>query len=71
MPKDHRAIGRILRNPRLWGEHYLKNRDGEARRYWVHQIDDPNVRRQTSSTSTGAIPARRSILQRWRCITHS
>jgi len=40
MPKDHRAIGRILRNPRLWGEQYLKNRDGEARRYWVHQIDD-------------------------------
>ncbi|OQA84779.1 MAG: Terminase-like family protein [bacterium ADurb.Bin236] len=40
MPKDHRAIGRILRNPRLWGEHYLKNRDGAARRYWPHQHDD-------------------------------
>jgi len=40
MSKDHRAIGRILRNPRLWGEQYLKNRDGAERRYWAHQNED-------------------------------
>ena len=40
MPKYHRALGLTMRNPRLWGEHYLMNRDGSARRYWQHQNED-------------------------------
>lgn len=40
LPDNRRAIARILRNPRLWGERYLRNRDGGARRYWPHQNED-------------------------------
>ncbi len=29
-----------LRDPVLWGQAYLRNRDGAAREYWPHQIDD-------------------------------
>ena len=40
MPEDHRAIGRLFHSPRLWGEHYLTNRDGSPRCYWTHQVGD-------------------------------
>lgn len=31
---------KILSNPLLWGQHYLRNRDGSPRSYWPHQVDD-------------------------------
>jgi len=39
-PYNRRAVARVLRSPRLWGERYLRNRDGSVRRYWPHQADD-------------------------------
>ena len=38
--EDERAVARRLADPVLWGEHYLRNRDGSPRRYWPHQADD-------------------------------
>jgi hypothetical protein len=39
-PDNRHAIARALRNPRMWGEKYLRNRDGGARRFWPHQNED-------------------------------
>ena len=39
-PDDRQAIIERLQDPVLWGEHYLRNRDGSKRRYWPHQIED-------------------------------
>jgi len=39
-PDDREAIIRRLQDPVLWGEHYLRNRDGSRRRYWPHQVED-------------------------------
>ncbi len=44
MPNNYREIAQTLCSPRLWGEHYLANRDGSPRRYWPHQIDDLDCR---------------------------
>jgi hypothetical protein len=33
-------LGTSLRDPVLWGEKYLINRDGSPREYWPHQIED-------------------------------
>ncbi|MHB9037068.1 MAG: terminase large subunit domain-containing protein [Armatimonadota bacterium] len=33
-------LGLSLRDPVLWGEKYLINRDGTPRSYWSHQIED-------------------------------
>jgi len=30
----------VLVDPAVWGEHYLKNPDGERRKYWQHQYQD-------------------------------
>lgn len=37
--KEKRMI-RILSSPVLWGQHYLRNRDGSLRGYWPHQVED-------------------------------
>lgn len=37
---EEERLGMSLRNPALWGEKYLVNRDGSVRRYWSHQVDD-------------------------------
>lgn len=37
---EEERLGTSLRDPVLWGEKYLKNRDGSARAYWPHQVDD-------------------------------
>lgn len=39
-PDDERAIAQRLADPVLWGEHYLRNRDGSKRAYWPHQVED-------------------------------
>ncbi|HPD17988.1 MAG TPA: hypothetical protein PLE19_23880 [Planctomycetota bacterium] len=39
-PDDREAIIARLEDPVLWGEHYLRNRDGSRRRYWPHQVED-------------------------------
>ena len=33
-------IVKTLRSPMLWGQAYLKNRDGSPRQYWPHQRED-------------------------------
>jgi hypothetical protein len=38
--EDRDAIIRRLQDPVLWGEHYLRNRDGSERSYWPHQVED-------------------------------
>jgi hypothetical protein len=40
MTDDERDLGRTLLDPVLWGESYLKNRDGSQRGYWLHQKED-------------------------------
>ena len=35
-----REIVETLRSPMLWGQAYLRNRDGSARDYWEHQRED-------------------------------
>jgi len=40
MPEGHRTIGKLFDSPRLWGEHYLLNRDSRPRCYWGHQVGD-------------------------------
>ena len=40
LPKDERAIARLLLDPVRWGEAYLRNRDRSPRAYWQHQADD-------------------------------
>ncbi|MHB9131158.1 MAG: terminase large subunit domain-containing protein [Armatimonadota bacterium] len=37
---DDEALALVLGNPVVWGEHFLRNRDGAPRSYWSHQIDD-------------------------------
>lgn len=37
--KEKRMV-KILSSPVLWGQHYLRNRDGSARAYWDHQAED-------------------------------
>ena len=46
--EDRQAIIRRLQDPVLWGEHYLRSRDGSKRSYWPHQVEDlrcpePNI----------------------------
>jgi len=33
-------LGLSLRDPALWGQSYLRNRDGSPRVYWPHQVED-------------------------------
>lgn len=33
-------LAQTLRDPILWGEAYLRNRNGTSRNYWPHQIED-------------------------------
>lgn len=35
-----RQLARQLLDPVVWGERYLRNRDGSQRRYWPHQVED-------------------------------
>ena len=35
-----RKIAETLRDPVLWGQAYLHNRDGSGRTYWDHQLED-------------------------------
>jgi len=35
-----RRLAETLRDPVLWGQAYLYNRDGSARSYWDHQKED-------------------------------
>jgi hypothetical protein len=35
-----RKLAETLREPVLWGQAYLHNRDGSDRSYWKHQKDD-------------------------------
>ena len=37
---EEERLGVSLRDPVLWGEKYLRNRDGFARGYWPHQVKD-------------------------------
>ena len=37
---EEERLGISLRDPVLWGEKYLRNRDGSARAYWSHQVAD-------------------------------
>ena len=37
---QERKIVEMLRSPMLWGQAYLRNRDGSPREYWEHQRDD-------------------------------
>ena len=37
---QERRIVETLRSPMLWGQAYLRNRDGSPREYWEHQRDD-------------------------------
>jgi hypothetical protein len=37
---QERKLAETLRDPVLWGYAYLFNRDGSARGYWEHQVDD-------------------------------
>jgi len=37
---DRQAIVERLLDPVLWGQHYLRNRDGSKRTYWPHQVED-------------------------------
>jgi hypothetical protein len=37
---QERKLVETLRDPVLWGQAYLFNRDGSGRRYWDHQVDD-------------------------------
>ena len=37
--REHRLVA-TLRNPVLWGQSYLRNRDKTPREYWPHQIED-------------------------------
>ena len=35
-----RKLAETLADPVLWGQAYLRNRDGQSRVYWPHQVDD-------------------------------
>ncbi len=37
---QERKLAETLRDPVLWGQAYLFNRDGSGRVYWDHQVDD-------------------------------
>ena len=37
---QERKLAETLRDPVLWGQAYLFNRDGSRRGYWAHQVDD-------------------------------
>lgn len=37
---EEMRIALSLQDPVLWGQTYLKNRDGSGREYWPHQIED-------------------------------
>lgn len=37
---QERKLAETLRDPMLWGQAYLFNRDGSTRRYWDHQVGD-------------------------------
>lgn len=37
---EEMRLGMSLRDSVLWGEKYLRNRDGSPRSYWPHQVDD-------------------------------
>ena len=37
---QERKLAETLRDPVLWGQAYLFNRDGSGRIYWDHQVDD-------------------------------
>ena len=40
LPKNEATIARVLLDPVLWGEAYLRNRDRSPRSYWKHQAED-------------------------------
>jgi len=46
--KDDREIGKLLESPRLWGEHFLTNRDGSQRCFWPHQKEDLECRAKST-----------------------
>ena len=35
-----KKLAQTLADPVLWGQSYLRNRDGGERTYWPHQVDD-------------------------------
>ncbi len=38
--EEQHKIALSLRDPVVWGQSYLTNRDGSPREYWPHQVDD-------------------------------
>jgi len=40
MSARERKLARTLADPVLWGQAYLRNRDGGQRTYWPHQVED-------------------------------
>ena len=40
LTEREKKLAETLRNPVLWGQSYLFNRDGKPRGYWDHQKDD-------------------------------
>ena len=38
--EKERKLVETLRDPVLWGQAYLQNRDGSNREYWPHQVED-------------------------------
>lgn len=38
--QEEERLGMSLRDPILWGQSYLRNRDGSSRGYWPHQVED-------------------------------
>lgn len=40
MTPEETKLAESLRDPVLWGEKYLRNRDGSDRKYWSHQVED-------------------------------
>ena len=40
MSARERKLAETLASPVLWGQGYLRNRDGSPRVYWPHQVED-------------------------------
>ena len=40
MTDEERKVAKTLVSPIRWGQAYLKNRDGNPRSYWPHQVQD-------------------------------
>lgn len=39
-----KKLAKMLADPVAWGQAYLRNRDGSAREYWPHQVEDLRCR---------------------------